>query len=123
MRWLRFSCRGIDRTVHCTQASCLRCSAPGARLCEPQQFRYGHDSSRISRRWPERARYGSQTNTVRHEKSRGRFSLSPREERAGRELERGETDEKGPPLPGPLLFFGGGEGERKPWCAPSKLLA
>src|SRR2546421_3749517 len=33
---------------------------------------------------------GSQTNNVRHEKRRGHFSLSPREERAGRELERGE---------------------------------
>src|SRR5437870_5689436 len=40
---------------------------------------------------PER---GLQPNSVRHEKRRGLFSLSPREERAGRELERGETDEK-----------------------------
>src|SRR5439155_8193343 len=32
----------------------------------------------------------TQTGCVRHEKRRGHFFLSPREERAGRELERGE---------------------------------
>src|SRR5438876_7930771 len=49
---------------------------------------------------------GRRAYSVRPEKRRGRFSLSPREERAGRELERGETDEKRPPLPGPLLLWG-----------------
>src|SRR2546429_9688062 len=72
------------------------------------------------RRAPER---GSGTNSVRHEKRRGRFSLSPREERAWREVERGETDEKRPPLPDPLLLFWGGEGEGNRCCGPSKLLA
>src|SRR6184192_4339361 len=66
---------------------------------------------------------GRRAYSVRPEKRRGLFSLSPREERAGRELERGETDEKRPPLPGPLLLFWGGEGEGKRRCAPSKLLA
>ena len=66
---------------------------------------------------------GRRAYSVRPEKRRGRFSLSPREERAGRELERGETDEKRPPLPGPLLLFWGGEGEGNRCCGPSKLLA
>ena len=66
---------------------------------------------------------GRRAYSVRPEKRRGRFSLSPREERAGRELERGETDEKRPPLPGPLLLFWGGEGEGKRCCAPNQLLA
>src|SRR5437867_7536140 len=48
---------------------------------------------------------GRRAYSVRHEKRRGRFSLSPREERAGRELERGETDEKRPPLPDPSPPF------------------
>src|SRR5437016_2635992 len=54
---------------------------------------------------------GRRAYSVRPEKRRGRFSLSPREERPGRELERGVTDEKRPPLPGPLLLSWGGEGE------------
>src|SRR5438094_7155647 len=66
---------------------------------------------------------GRRAYSVRPEKRRGLFSLSPREERAGRELERGETDEKRPPLPGPLLLFWGREGEGNRRCGPSKLLA
>src|SRR5439155_9893177 len=40
-------------------------------------------------------------------------SLSPREERAGRELERGQTDEKRPPLPRPSPPFLGRRGRRE----------
>ena len=56
---------------------------------------------------------GSATNSVRHEKRRGRFSLSPREERAGREVERWETDEKRPPPPRPSPPFLGRRGRRE----------
>ena len=39
-------------------------------------------------------------------------SLSPHEERVGRELEKGESQRNAPPLPGPLLLpASGGEGE------------
>ena len=39
-------------------------------------------------------------------------SLSPREERVGRELERGESQQNAPPLLSPLLLpTSGGEGE------------
>jgi len=53
----------------------------------------------------------------------GVFSLSPREERAGRETgERGNM--KNSLLsPAPLLLFLGGEGEWKRYSAPIKLLA
>src|SRR6266498_1425160 len=37
---------------------------------------------------------GSETSCVRHAKRLRGFALSPREERAGRESERGETDKK-----------------------------
>src|SRR5439155_11697403 len=50
------------------------------------------------------------------------FSLSPREERAGRELERGAPDEQRPPLHGPLLLFGEEREKRSAAGAPSKHL-
>src|SRR2546421_10859486 len=77
----------------------------GARLCEPQRLRtpatrrINLDGICLGRCCV------SQTNSVRHEKRRRLFSLSPRSFLAGRELERGETDKKRPPLPDPLLLF------------------
>jgi len=84
------------RTVQlCDTAQRGEAATKGARVCDPQGLCRPPSVLAHPARRSLSTRCGSQSSCVRYAKSlRRSASLSPREERAGRESERGETDKK-----------------------------
>jgi len=83
------------RTVQlCDTAQRGEAATKGARVCDPQGLCRPPGVLAHPARRSLSMRCGSQSSCVRHAKACGALPLSPREERAGRESERGETDKK-----------------------------